>query len=403
MDLTAILDDCLKRLAVGETVASCLARYPDCARELAPMLYVVQQVRQLSELHLTYGQRTRGKIALRSALAARKRRSSWMLWGWLRPLPAALFLTVVLFAGFGIFVQMRMHSAVAPAGNVVVTTVSSETPLPTQVLEATPTPEAELAVHSPIVPMQTERPLLQPRTSPAPGRLPPSPLPVGTMRPRPTAALSFTPPATVPAPVTWTPGSDWSPWPSITPPPSWTPALVPTETVTPLVIPTRIGTRSRIPTETITVPIPPILSATPRWWPTAIPTRTATSTPTVTDLPTATSTPTATPIPTTSPTPEPSATTTVVVTGSATATPTSSVTGWPTATRSPTASPTVYIPPVPTGTVVVRPLPTTTVTVNIPPFLTRTIEPPIGTVTVTPRRTRATIVVPTITVRPIWP
>lgn len=96
MDLTAILDDCLNRLATGETVASCLARYSDHVRDLEPLLRTAQQARALAELHLTYGQRTQGRRALRDVLIAQGKRSRPAVWRWLQPMPAALFLAAVL-------------------------------------------------------------------------------------------------------------------------------------------------------------------------------------------------------------------------------------------------------------------------------------------------------------------
>ncbi len=43
MNLATILDDCLQRLQAGETIAGCLARYPDQAADLAPMLAAAAQ------------------------------------------------------------------------------------------------------------------------------------------------------------------------------------------------------------------------------------------------------------------------------------------------------------------------------------------------------------------------
>jgi hypothetical protein len=70
MNLTTILDDCLQRLAAGESVAQCLARYPDAAPELAPMLAAAEQVRAFSAARLSQGQLLKAKVALREELAA---------------------------------------------------------------------------------------------------------------------------------------------------------------------------------------------------------------------------------------------------------------------------------------------------------------------------------------------
>jgi uncharacterized protein (DUF433 family) len=45
MNLTTITDDCLERLARGESVADCLARYPEAADQLAPILSAAEQLR----------------------------------------------------------------------------------------------------------------------------------------------------------------------------------------------------------------------------------------------------------------------------------------------------------------------------------------------------------------------
>jgi hypothetical protein len=104
MNLTTILDDCLQRLAAGESVAQCLARYPEAAPELAPMLAAAEQVRAFSAVRLSQGQRLRAKVALREELATQGMRRkqaalpigmSWPRW---RLAPLAALLAVVLFS-----------------------------------------------------------------------------------------------------------------------------------------------------------------------------------------------------------------------------------------------------------------------------------------------------------------
>jgi hypothetical protein len=104
MNLTTILDDCLQRLAAGESVAQCLARYPEAALELAPMLAAAEQVRAFSAVRLSEGQRLRAKVTLREDLAAQRTRrtgaaaplgASWPRW---RFAPVAAILAVVLFS-----------------------------------------------------------------------------------------------------------------------------------------------------------------------------------------------------------------------------------------------------------------------------------------------------------------
>ncbi len=104
MNLTTILDDCLQRIAAGESVAQCLARYPEAAPELAPMLAAAEQLRAFSTARLTEGQRQRAKVALREELAAQRTRGSrsafplGLAWPQWRLAPIAALLAVVLFS-----------------------------------------------------------------------------------------------------------------------------------------------------------------------------------------------------------------------------------------------------------------------------------------------------------------
>ncbi|MDQ1300495.1 MAG: hypothetical protein QG637_413, partial [Chloroflexota bacterium] len=108
MNIAMALDDCLTRLTRGESVADCLTRYPSQAAELAPMLTAAVQLRTLSIYQLSGAQRLRGKVALRTALAARAQPRPWLSWlSWLGSnlrspalaAAAALFLFVALSAG----------------------------------------------------------------------------------------------------------------------------------------------------------------------------------------------------------------------------------------------------------------------------------------------------------------
>lgn len=104
MNLTTILDDCLTRLAAGESVAQCLARYPEAAPMLAPMLAAAEQARAFSAVRLSEGQRLRAKVALREELAtqqARRHQTAFPLgvaWPRWRFAPLAALLAVVLFS-----------------------------------------------------------------------------------------------------------------------------------------------------------------------------------------------------------------------------------------------------------------------------------------------------------------
>jgi hypothetical protein len=106
MDLTSILDDCLRRLQAGETVESCLALYPDRAADLRPMLAVVLPVKGLTAYHLSHPQRLRAKVTLRETLATRPGRPWWLSWNlglsWARGAVAAAVVAVILFISLGV-------------------------------------------------------------------------------------------------------------------------------------------------------------------------------------------------------------------------------------------------------------------------------------------------------------
>ena len=96
MNLASALDDCLKRLAAGESTADVLSRYPEHAAVLAPMLAAAARCTVLPAARLTGPQRLRGKVALREALAARQARPARFAWSRAARLPLALSLALVL-------------------------------------------------------------------------------------------------------------------------------------------------------------------------------------------------------------------------------------------------------------------------------------------------------------------
>ena len=119
-DFDDVLDECLERLASGETIAECCARYPAHALELAPMLRSASAVRQTARAtpHLARA-RSRGYERLAQALAQRGAAptSAPSLWERLgamlrtplaRPILAAFAaVLVVLFAAGGTSVAAR--------------------------------------------------------------------------------------------------------------------------------------------------------------------------------------------------------------------------------------------------------------------------------------------------------
>ncbi len=105
MNLALILDDCLQRLQAGETIAGCLAHYPDHAADLAPMLAVAAQLNRLAGQAPSAAQRQRTLARLRQEAATqRARQRGQARSGWLTPvfatrrLAAAVVVILVLLA-----------------------------------------------------------------------------------------------------------------------------------------------------------------------------------------------------------------------------------------------------------------------------------------------------------------
>ena len=104
------LNDCLERMAAGETLAECLARHPEHADELAPLLRMGQATMRLSQsVEPSAAGRVRGMTRLQSALSdnRHRKRRRWHLpriyW---RPIStpvaaafAVAFLTIVAAGG----------------------------------------------------------------------------------------------------------------------------------------------------------------------------------------------------------------------------------------------------------------------------------------------------------------
>ncbi len=97
MKLSRIVDDCLARMAAGESIEECLARYPQKAAELAPLLTTAARLRGLADVRLSQGQRLRAKVALREALAERSQPATPLVRRWPRLLPVVSALVAVLF------------------------------------------------------------------------------------------------------------------------------------------------------------------------------------------------------------------------------------------------------------------------------------------------------------------
>lgn len=107
-DFDNILDDCLERIAAGESVEDCLARYPDDADELAPLLRMGRATMHASRAATpSAAGKARGMARMQAALAEGKTRRRWRMPGFLRqpigtPIAAAFvvaFLTLVAAGG----------------------------------------------------------------------------------------------------------------------------------------------------------------------------------------------------------------------------------------------------------------------------------------------------------------
>ena len=101
-ELENILDECLERLAKGETVEQCLQRYPEQAAQLEPLLQTAQAVRKASAILPRSEFKARARYEFRSALQATATRRRLPLFG-LRPrwAMALMIIAIALVAGGG--------------------------------------------------------------------------------------------------------------------------------------------------------------------------------------------------------------------------------------------------------------------------------------------------------------
>jgi hypothetical protein len=102
-DYEAILTDCLERLQRGETIAACLARHPQHASVLEPVLVAASALIRTSAFRMPEPARAQARARMRRALAVQATTASpvagWWKAGWLRrglAAMAAVFLLVVL-------------------------------------------------------------------------------------------------------------------------------------------------------------------------------------------------------------------------------------------------------------------------------------------------------------------
>ena len=112
-DIQSVLDECLKALAAGESLEAVLARYPEQAAELRPLLLASHQVRGVpiarprSHVQQAGWQRFLGEAI---ALERVHQRPTFSLWRPLRPLAMAASLLLVPFLAGGVTIYAASGS-----------------------------------------------------------------------------------------------------------------------------------------------------------------------------------------------------------------------------------------------------------------------------------------------------
>ena len=97
-----IFDECLERILDGETLEQCLARYPEQAAELKPLLETVLAVKKASAVEPRPEFKARARYQFRSALQEKVAPQRRPFFGWLPRWATALAIVlVVLLAGGG--------------------------------------------------------------------------------------------------------------------------------------------------------------------------------------------------------------------------------------------------------------------------------------------------------------
>jgi len=112
-DVRSALDECLKALAAGESLEAVLARYPERAAELRPLLLTSQQVRGVPAAHpRSHVQQAGWQRFLGQAIALERvrQRPTFSLWRPLRPLAMAASLLLVPFLAGGVTIYAASGS-----------------------------------------------------------------------------------------------------------------------------------------------------------------------------------------------------------------------------------------------------------------------------------------------------
>jgi hypothetical protein len=152
--LEEILAICLDDLQAGMTSAECLARYPEYADQLKPLLLTAERLQNQAWPTLSTNGRVRGRERMHAALASR--RPAGFAWGsGLRPLFAAVLL-LVLAGGVWLAWPSRLpkNTDRPTSAPVLLRPTTSpaftQTPTPTLTLTPTLTPTGTAAAANPV-------------------------------------------------------------------------------------------------------------------------------------------------------------------------------------------------------------------------------------------------------------
>lgn len=136
--LEEILAICLDDMQAGTTSAECLARYPDYADQLKPLLLAAERLQNQAWPILSPGGRVRGRARMHAALASR-RPAGFARWPVLRPIFATVVL-LVLAGGVWLAWPSRLSKNSGRSTSTPVGVQSTATPTLTQEPTSTPTP-----------------------------------------------------------------------------------------------------------------------------------------------------------------------------------------------------------------------------------------------------------------------
>lgn len=151
-NLEAALAACLDDLQVGMTPAQCLARYPEYADQLEPLLLTAERLQGQPWPILSAGGRVRGRERMHAALTSR-RPAGFAWWTVLRPLSVAVMLLAL--AG-GVWLAWPGRQQVNTNQQTPVPVVLQPTPSPALTLVSTTTPTLTLMPTPTLTPTPTE-------------------------------------------------------------------------------------------------------------------------------------------------------------------------------------------------------------------------------------------------------